>query len=400
MYNSRLDGLTEYPFQRLAALLADLTPPDGVDPIAMSIGEPQHEAPQLIQSTLASQTDGWNKYPPTNGTSEYRQAVANWLNKRYGLPNSIIDPDANVIPVAGTREGLFMAAQLAIPPTKKGQRPAVLMPNPFYQVYLGAAVMAGADPVFVSATVETDFLTDFSSVDADLLDRTALAYLCTPANPQGAVASLDDLKTAIELAREHDFVLVSDECYSEIYDDEAPPGILEACAALGGDLTNVLVFNSLSKRSSAPGLRAGFAAGDANLISKFQRLRSHAGAVQPLPVMEAARALWEDESHVETNRALYRQKFEDAAGIFGSDFGFTKPPGGFFLWLDVGDSETITRKLWTHGAVKVLPGAYLSRPGPDQTSPGDPYIRVALVHDRETTSTALRRMFDILTKEV
>lgn len=400
MYNSRLDGLTEYPFQRLSALLADLTPPAHIPPVAMSIGEPQHKAPDLIQSELARHAGAWNKYPPTNGTKDYRAAVVDWLNRRYDLPASFIDADSHVLPVAGTREGLFMAAQLSVPPQKNEQTPAVLMPNPFYQVYLGAAVMAGADPILVPATRATNFLPDFSTLGAEVLDRTALAYLCSPANPQGAVASIDDLTTALKLAREHDFVLVSDECYSEIYGDNAPPGLLQACAALDGDLTNVLVFNSLSKRSSAPGIRAGFVAGDPDLIAKFQRLRAHAGAVQPLPVMAAATALWKDETHVEANRAMYREKFNSAADIFGERFGFAKPAGGFFLWLDVGDSENITRRLWAEAGVKVLPGAFLSRPEKDGTSPGDSYIRVALVHDTETTTVALSRMFEILTKEV
>lgn len=400
MYNSRLDGLTEYPFQRLTELLADLDPPAQVTPVAMSIGEPQHAAPDLIQTELRHHASAWNKYPPTNGTVAYREAVADWLGRRYNLTSGLIDPHKNILPVAGTREGLFMAAQLTVPPQKQGQTPAVLMPNPFYQVYLGAAVMAGADPVLVPATKDTGFLPDFTVIEPAVLDRTALAYLCSPANPQGAVASLDDLTAAVKLARKHDFVLVSDECYSEIYSNDAPPGIMQACDALGGDLSNVLVFNSLSKRSSAPGIRAGFAAGDPDLIAKFQRLRAHAGAVQPLPVMAAATALWRDETHVEANRALYRQKFDSAADIFGERFGFTKPAGGFFLWLDVGDSETITRKLWTDAGVKVLPGAFLSRSDSRGTSPGDSYIRVALVHDYETTTTALRRMFDILTKEV
>ncbi len=293
-----------------------------------------------------------------------------------------------------------MAGELVVPPLKNGQIPAVLMPNPFYQVYLGSAVMAGADPIFVPATNENGFIPDFSKLEPELLDRTALAYLCSPANPQGSVATLDQLKAAITLARKHDFVLVGDECYSEIYSADPPPGLLAACDDIGRGLSNVLVFNSLSKRSSAPGLRAGFVAGDPELIEKFQRLRSHASAVQPLPVMAAATALWRDESHVDENRSLYRQKFEDAEEIFGTRFGFSKPAGGFFLWLDVGDSRDATKSLWRDGGIKVLPGAYLSRPGTDGVSPGDRYIRVALVHDRATTASGLARMFEILSKEV
>ncbi len=399
MYNSRLDGLTDYPFQRLNALLDGIDPPADLAPIAMSIGEPQHMAPDLIHGALTQHAESWNKYPPTAGTSEYRSAVAAWLTARYTLPEDMVTADAHVLPVAGTREALFMAAQLAVPPRKKAATPAVLMPNPFYQVYLGAAVMAGADPIFIPATAETGFQPDYSAIDDETLARTCLAYVCSPANPQGAVASMEQLKTMIALAREHDFVLVSDECYSEIYSDAPPVGLLQACAEMGGDLSNVLVFNSLSKRSSVPGLRAGFVAGDANLIRLFTRLRSHASAVQPLPVMAAATALWQDERHVEENRALYRGKFEDAAHVFGNRFGYRTPAGGFFLWLDVGNSERITQSLWRDGGIKVLPGAFLSRADAGGHSPGDSYIRVALVHDRETTSTALSRMADILAKE-
>lgn len=404
MYNSRLDALTDYPFQRLTALLADLKPSSKGEPIAMSIGEPQHPAPELIHLELARQAFGWNKYPPTNGTMAYRSAVAHWLTKRYRLGCGWIDGDRNTLPVAGTREGLFMAAMLAVPPEKNEQTPAVLMPNPFYQVYVGAAVMAGADPVFVPATRDSNFQPDFSTLDEGVLDRTALAYICSPANPQGAVATLERLQDIIRLARKHDFVVVGDECYSEIYPNAPPPGLLEACAAMDGDgkgdLSNVLVFNSLSKRSNVPGLRAGFVAGDETLIAKFQTLRSHGGAVTPLPVMAAAAALWNDERHVESNRALYRQKFSDAADIFGSRFGFSVPDGGFFLWLDVGDGREAARALWQQGGIKVLPGTFLSRPGDDGTDPGNRYIRVALVHDRVATANALSRMFDILSKEV
>jgi N-succinyldiaminopimelate aminotransferase len=400
MYNTRLDGLTEYPFQRLTALLAGIEPPAGSTPIIMSIGEPQHAPPALLHQALAQNPGDWGKYPPTPGSPDHRAAVAAWATRRYALPAGALDADRNIMPVAGSREGLFMAAQLCVPPQKNGQTPAVLMPNPFYQVYFGAAVMAGADPVFVPATRATGFLPDYTSVSASDLARTAMAYLCTPANPQGTVANLEVLKNTIRLARQHDFVLVSDECYSEIYADAPPPGALEACAALGDGFKNVLVFNSLSKRSSAPGLRAGFAAGDSELIAKFSKLRAHGGAVQPVPVLTAAAALWRDETHVEDNRALYRQKMDDAAEIFGNGFGFYRPAGGFFLWLDVGDGEAATKKLWRDAGVKVLPGAYLARAtdaNNPSTNPGRSYIRVALVHDRARTRDALLRMKHVLT---
>ena len=395
MYNTRLDGLTEYPFQRLAALLAGVEPPSDRPSIIMSIGEPQHTPPALLHQAVAQNPEGWGKYPLNAGTPEYRAAVAAWCGKRYALPGGFLDPERNLLPVAGSREALFMAAQLCVPPQKRGAVPSVLMPNPFYQVYFGAAVMNGADPVFVPATKATNFLPDYGSVAPADLARAAMAYICTPANPQGTVASLDVLKDMIRLARAHDFVLVSDECYSEIYADTPPPGALQACAELGGGLANVLVFNSLSKRSSVPGLRAGFVAGDADLIAKFGKLRAHGGAVQPYPVMNAATALWRDEAHVDDNRRLYREKFDDAARIFGSSFGFYRPSGGFFLWLDVGDGEAATKKLWRDAGVKVLPGAYLARPATANdpaSNPGRAYIRVALVHDRARTADAIQRM--------
>ncbi|MBM3514511.1 MAG: aminotransferase class I/II-fold pyridoxal phosphate-dependent enzyme [Alphaproteobacteria bacterium] len=393
MHNTRLDALTEYPFQRLATLIQGVTPKAApADQIAMSIGEPQHRPPELIRELLVRDIDGWGKYPPTPGTPDFRRAVADWAARRYRLPAGMIDGDANILPVAGSREALFMAAQLCVPPDKRGKRPTVLMPNPFYQVYFGAAVMHGAEPVFVPATAATGFQPDYALAGGDNLARAAMAYLCTPANPQGKVATLKRLTDTIRLAREHDFVLISDECYSEIYDGAAPAGALEACAALGGDLGNVLVFNSLSKRSSVPGLRSGFVAGDAKLIARFNKLRAHGGAVQPVPVLETAAALWRDETHVEANRALYRLKFADAAATFGNSHGYYTPDGGFFLWLDVGDGERATRALWAEAGVKVLPGAYLARPDATGANPGARYIRVALVHDRDRTKSALLRM--------
>ena len=398
MYNTRLDGLTDYPFQRLSALLEGLKPASDHEPIVMSIGEPRHAPPQILYDALTANPGDWGKYPPTAGTPAYRRAVAAWCTQRFKLPGEFLDPDLNVLPVAGTREGLFMAAQLCIPRQKNGQTPAVLMPNPFYQVYVGAAVMNGADPILIPATKETEFLPAYSKVEDSDLNRTALMYVCTPANPQGSVANLDQIKDMIRLARAHDFVLVSDECYSEIYHDAPPPGALQACAELGEGLTNVLVFNSLSKRSSVPGLRAGFVAGDAKLISKFSKLRAHGGAVQPLPVMTAAAALWSDEEHVDENRRLYRAKTDDAERILGFHQGFYRPEGGFFLWLDVGDGEKTTQKLWETAGVKVLPGAYLSRANSSDSSnnPGYPYIRVALVHDQAQTNEALTRIAEIL----
>lgn len=402
MYNPAVDHLTDYPFQRLRTLLDGVEPPAGTDPLIMSIGEPQHAVPDLATRAIAETAAGWGKYPPPDGTPAWRAAVAGWLTRRYGLPEGMIDAERDLLPVSGTREALYMAGQVIFPRSMRdGSRPASLIPNPFYQVYIGAAVMNGAHPVLVDAPAENGFLPDFARVKEAVLERAACMTLCSPANPQGTVAGLDYWTRLVELARAHDMVLIADECYSEIYRDTPPVGVLEACRELGGGLDNVLVFNSLSKRSSVPGLRSGFVTGDRELVSRFRRLRSYGGAGMPLPVMAAATALWSDEAHVEENRTLYRQKLEDAEAILGPRFGLTAPPGGFFLWLNVGavglDGETATRRLWGEAGVKVLPGRYLSQEADDGTSIGDAYVRVALVHDRETARDGLQRIARTLT---
>lgn len=410
MLNDRLDRLSDYPFTRLANLLADVGPRANREPIIMSIGEPQHPAPPLIASTLNAHAHDWNRYPPIAGTPEFRAAVRDWLNRRYRLPDGLIDPDRSILPLAGTREGLFMTALLAVPAAKAGQRPAVLLPNPFYAVYEGAGIAAVAEPVFLTVTRETGFLPDLDALDPTLLERTALFYLCTPANPQGAVADLAYLKKAIALARRYDFILAVDECYSEIYDRAPPVGALEAAVAMAardadasgedrsGDavLRNLLVFHSLSKRSNAAGLRSGFVAGDPRLVGRFAQLRNYGAAGTPLPALAAAAALWADEAHVEENRALYREKFDAAEAALGGRFGFYRPAGGFFLWLDVGDGEDACRRLWAEGGIRTLPGAYLTRPDPDGVNRGRPYLRVALVHDTATVAMACERIAQIL----
>lgn len=396
MLNPRLAGLPDYPFPRLRALLDDLPTPQGLAEIWMSIGEPQHAYPDLVAETLAANSHLYNKYPPNEGTPELRAAIADWLSMRYRLPAGMITPERHVIPTSGTREGLFMCAFAYVPPEKAGRQPAVLMPNPFYQCYAGAALSAGAEPVYLPALREHNFLPDLAALDDDLLARTAMFYLCSPANPQGTVADLDYLTRLIALAREWDFVLVMDECYAEIYTYDPPPGVLEACAKTGGALDNVLVFHSLSKRSNVPGLRSGFVAGDPTLLPRFLRLREYGGNPMPLPIQAASTALWREESHVVENRALYARKFDLAERVLGNRFGFYRPDGGFFLWLDVGDGEAATRRLWSEAAVRVLPGAYLTAPDAAGPDPGAGYIRVAMVQSFESTAEALRRIAETL----
>lgn len=396
MHPTRLDQLLDYPFDRLRALLADVTPPAGIAPLNLSLGEPQHAPPALLGAALAAGVADYGKYPPLGGTPEFRTAAAAWLARRYGLPPGFLDADASILPVSGTREALFMAAQLVVPDPIGGQKPVVISPNPGYAVYEGGALMAGAELVTLDATAASGFLPDLDRLDAALLSRTALMYLCTPSNPQGSVADADYLARAVGLAQAHGFVLAVDECYAEIYTGAPPPGVLSVLKERNLSLDNILAFHSLSKRSNAPGLRSGFVVGDPKIIRRFQRLRSYAAAGMPLPVLVASAALWNDEAHVRENRAAYAEKFAIAARILGNRFGHATPAGGFFLWLDVGDGEAATRKLWGEQAIRVLPGAFLTRERPGQANHGKSYIRVALVHPAPVVEDALTRLVETL----
>jgi len=399
--NPQLDTLSDYPFEALRTLLNPVTPRVNDPPILMSLGEPQHQPPTLLAETLAANADKWNQYPPMAGTPELRRAIAQWLTRRYRLPSGMVDPDKNVLNLAGTKEGLYLFSSLVVPREKRGRQPVVLVPNPYYLVYNGAATMQGAEAVFLDATRGNRFMPDLAAIPRDTLERAALFYLCSPANPQGTVASLDYLKQAIGLAREYDFVLAVDECYAEIYDRAPPAGALEACVALGGSFANspfdnVVVFHSLSKRSSAAGLRSGFVAGDPTLIGHFKHLRDYGGCQVPLPVQAAAAALWRDEAHVDENRAAYRRKFDIAEDALAGRYGFYRPDGGFFLWLDVGNGEEAALRLWRDAAVRVLPGGYTARAADGRPNPGEPYIRLAIVHDEATLSAAFERIRRVL----
>ena len=391
MRNDRLDRLAEFPFRRLAALLAHERPPPGPT-LDLALGEPRHAPPALLAETVAAHAHLWNRYPPVLGTPEFREAACAWLKHRFDLPAGALDPERHVVPVAGTKEALYLLPAVL---TSGERSPLVLMPDPVYAVYYGGAVMAGATPVLLPATAATGFLPDLEALSTDQLDRAALLYLCSPANPQGAVADRGYLRRAVRLARRHGFVLAVDECYSELWDRQPTPGALEAALAEDGSLAQVLVFHSLSKRSSAPGLRSGFVAGDPELIARLVRLRAYASPVQPLPLLAAATALWRDEAHVEANRVRYRTKFDLAQRRIGNRFGFYRPAGGFFLWLDVGDGEEASRRLWREAGVRVLPGGYLSA-GEGAANPGSRYIRVALVDELEMVGEALGRLSDVL----
>ncbi|MCT4331435.1 aminotransferase class I/II-fold pyridoxal phosphate-dependent enzyme [Paracoccus sp. YLB-12] len=388
----RFSNLPEYAFPRLRALLSGIEPDlrAGDAPMVMTIGEPRHEMPEFVGRVMEAHIGQFAKYPSNEGTPALLDAIGNWLQRRYGITMSA----DRIMALNGTREGLFNAALALCPETKNGQRPAILVPNPFYQVYAVAAAAVGADPIFVPATPATGNLPDYAALPADLLDRVAIAYLCSPANPQGAVASRDDLKTLLRLAEAHDFLIFADECYSEIYRDTPPPGAL-AVATEMGLADRVVMFNSLSKRSNLPGLRSGFAAGSAANIALMRRLRSYAGAPLSLPAQAVSEAAWQDEAHVAASRALYQQKYRIADRVLGNVPGYRPVEAGFFLWLPVADGEEAAVKLWRRAGIQVLPGAYLSREVGGE-NPGRGFVRVALVASPDETDTALTRLREVL----
>ena len=382
-FPERFSGLSEYAFPRLRRLLDAHAP--GGPVVHMTIGEPRHPMPDFVGAVIAENLDGFGRYPPNDGTPELRVAIAAWLTRRYGVA---VDPETQVMPLNGTREGLFNVGPALIPEEVNGQRAAVLIPNPFYQAYAVAAQAVGAEPVFVPAEAGTGFLPDFSAVPKDVLNRTAAAYLCSPSNPQGAVASREDWAGLIALAEKYDFRIFADECYSEIYRDTPPPGALEIAAEGGADPERVVVFHSLSKRSNLPGLRSGFLAGGPESLARAKRLRAYGGAPLPLPLQRVAERAWADEAHVDVSRALYQEKYRIADEVFAGVAGYTAPEAGFFLWLPVEDGEAAAMKLWTETGVRVLPGAYLSR-DTAEGNPGKAYIRVALVAPKDETQAAL-----------
>ncbi len=397
--NPSLNQLEPYPFEKLANLLADITPSKEFSPINLSIGEPSHPpAPFLLQAMQDALPTAAN-YPVTKGLPALRVAACRWAEQRFELATNALNPETHLLPVNGTREALFSIAQAIIDPTQNHHGPPIiLMPNPFYQIYEGAARMALAEPFYVDATEQNHFLPDFTALPAALLDRVQLLYLCTPSNPTGAVFSMAQLQTLIELADRHDFVIASDECYSEIWYQHPPVGILQAAWAMSRtDFARCLTFHSLSKRSNLPGARSGFVAGDAELLKKYLQLRTYTGCATPPFIQQAAIAAWQDETHVQANRVIYQQKMADAQEILSPILPVVLPEAGFYLWLKVPNGgEAFAQQLYKRYNVTTLPGAYLGRPSlnPNQPAdnPGTPFIRVALVASVEANREAMHRI--------
>jgi aspartate/methionine/tyrosine aminotransferase len=382
------------PFVRLTELIAGIEP--GKPVINLSVGEPKHPIPNFVGPTLDAHLADFGRYPANKGIEPFRRAVASWLGRRYSLARPV-DPESEVLVLNGTREGLFLAAIAAKRwVTRHAGKPAVLIPNPFYAAYAAGALAADCEPVYLPTTRESGFLPDLDALDEALLARTVACYIASPSNPQGAVADSAYLDRLANLARRFGFLIFADECYCEIYSGNAPAGMLEAA---GPDFANVVVFHSLSKRSNLPGLRVGFAAGDRRFLAPYLELRNVAAPQVPAPAQYVAIAAYGDEAHVQENRKLYSAKFDLADQIVGGRYGYERPAGGFFLWLDIskhGSSEMVTKKLWSGAGVRVVPGRYLAREQNDGSNPGEGYIRVAMVQDKAATAEALHRLVAVL----
>lgn len=399
--NPDLNKLRPYPFERLAALLADAIPPAPAPFIDLAIGEPKHPTPGFILDAAARALPGSARYPLTRGSAELREAAANWLTGRFALPPACIDPEQNMLPVNGTREALFAFAQCAI--NRSAADPVVLLPNPFYRIYEGAALLAGARPWFVACPSAAGYRPDFASVPEHTWQHCQLLYLCSPNNPTGTVLSLEDLSALLALSDQHGFIIAADECYSEIYLDEnaPPPGLLQAAHATGRtDFRNCMVFHSLSKRSNIPGMRSGFVAGDAGLIRQFHQYRTYHGCAMPPPIQAASAAAWSDEEHVRENRRRYREKFDAVLDILQPVLQVHRPAGGFYLWphTPFGD-EKFAKMLYALANVRVLPGSYL---GCDQAgvNPGADHVRIALVADLKDCVRAANHVRDLIATTV
>ena len=387
-----LKYLHPYPFEKLAQLKQGITPPVEKSPIVLSIGEPAHVTPRFIEEAILNHIKGLSNYPTTKGTSELRQVISTWLAKRFKIPVECINPESQVLPVSGTREALFSFAQCVVDATVK---PVVVMPNPFYQIYEGAALLAGAETYFLNTLAEDNYLPDFDAVPEAIWQRCQLIYICSPGNPSGAVMSQVDYEKLLLLAEKYDFVIASDECYSELYDDESNPpvGLLESAYRMGNtSFKRCVVFHSLSKRSNAPGLRSGFVAGDADILGQYFQYRTYQGCAMPLPTQQASIKAWEDELHVIENRRLYREKFAAFIDILNDVCDINKPPAGFYVWLKTPIEDTdFAQQLFAQENITVLPGSYLSRDF-EGLNPGINHVRIALVAPLEDCITAAHRI--------
>jgi N-succinyldiaminopimelate aminotransferase len=394
--NPRLAALHAYPFERLAALKSGLTPPPQLKHIAMSIGEPQHPAPEFVLETLRRSLSELGSYPSTLGLAELRGACAAWITRRYGLKEGSVDPNSMVLPVNGTREALFAFVQAAV---DDAGAPLIAMPNPCYQIYEGAALLAGAQPYFLDTGAESGYLPDLAKVPAAIWRRCQALILCSPGNPTGAVLPLEFFARALDLAERYDFIVASDECYADIYLDEAapPPGLLEAAESSGRSrFERCVVFHSLSKRSSLPGLRSGFVAGDPELLKRFLLYRTYHGSAMPLPTQRASVSAWNDDAHARDNRRLYQEKFARVLPLLLPQLALERPAGAFYLWPGVGgDDERFARELYARQNVTVLPGSYLSRPG-TAADPGAQRVRISLVPPLAQCVEAAERIVDFL----
>ncbi|WP_300032667.1 aminotransferase class I/II-fold pyridoxal phosphate-dependent enzyme [uncultured Roseobacter sp.] len=390
VYPERFSNLPAHAWPRLRALL-DVHEGGGT-PVHMTIGEPKHPFPAWVTDKIVENAAGFNSYPPNDAAPALKTAICGFVQRRYGVP---LDPESNVMALNGTREGLYNAVMALCPETKAGGKPAILMPNPFYQVYMIASLSVAADPIMVPATAENGHLPDYRSLPEEVLNRTTAAFICSPANPQGAVASEAYWRDLIELAEQYDFRVFADECYSEIYRGQAPVGALQVAHEMGADPERVVIFHSLSKRSNLPGLRSGFVASGGKNIKEIKQLRNYAGSPLPLPVQMASAAVWDDEEHVVENRAMYVEKYEVADRILGNVPGYTSPEAGFFLWLPVRNDEEAAVKLWCETGVRVLPGGYLAQDW-NGVNPGQGYIRAAMVAPKAETARGIELIRDCL----
>lgn len=394
--NPNLNRLHLYPFERLAQLKKGITPPATLSPINLSIGEPKHAPPTFIADELYAQRADLGKYPITRGIIELRRAIADWLCTRFKLTKNSLDPERHILPVLGTREALFAIAQCLVTANKDS---IVAMPNPFYQIYEGACLLAGAQPYFINIDSSVNDSEVFTRIDNKIWDQCQLLYICSPGNPTGQVLSEACFKTLIKLAHKHDFIIASDECYSEIYPDEnnPPTGLLAAADNMGNtSYTHCLVFHSLSKRSNLPGLRSGFVAGDADIIEAFHLYRTYQGSAMPLATQKASLLAWQDEQHVIDNREKYREKFATVSKILSAVINIQQPDGGFYLWLKTPNSDVdFCQQLFQQQHVTVIPGSYLSRDTPSG-NPGAHYVRIALVAELDECIMAAQRIRDYI----